>query len=124
MVRGGTHYEYSFIPTPTFGATRRGIDLAAWYTTAWFDRYVKGSGAGALGRLLTDGWRHDAGDRAVDPEGGGNLLSTTTARGSTSGVTAAARVRCENLRSGCDALRADDRPSSYSYVRIATSPDR
>ena len=69
VIRGGTHYEYSFIPTPTFGATRRGIDLAAWYTTAWFDRYVKDRPTGALGRLLSDGWRHDAVDRRVDPEG-------------------------------------------------------
>ena len=124
VIRGGTHYEYSFIPTPTFGATRRGIDLAAWYTTAWFDRYVKDRPAGALDRLLTDGWRHDAGDRAVDPEGGGNLLSRHYRSRLDIGRDGGARVRCENLRSGCDALRPDDRPSSYSYLRIATSPDR
>ncbi|QIK67737.1 hypothetical protein G7072_16530 [Nocardioides sp. HDW12B] len=124
VVRGGTHYEYSFIPTPTFGATRRGIDLASWYTTAWFDRYVKGSGAGALDRLLTDGWRHDAVDREVDPEGGGDLLSERYRSRLDIGRDGGLRVRCEDLRGDCAALRADDRPSSYSYVRIATSPDR
>jgi dienelactone hydrolase len=40
VVRGGTHYEWSYLPMPVFGATLRGIDMAAWYTTAWFDRYV------------------------------------------------------------------------------------
>ena len=98
VIRGGTHYEYSFIPTPTFGATRRGIDLAAWYTTAWFDRYVKGSGAGALDRLLTDGWRHDAVDRQVDPEGGGNLLSRHYRSRLDIGRDGGPRVRCEDLR--------------------------
>ena len=124
VIRGGTHYEYSFLPTPTFGATRRGIDLAAWYTTAWFDRYVKGAGPGAVDRLLTDGWRHDAGDREVDPEGRGNLLSQYYRSRLDIGRDGGPRVRCENLRSRCDALRPDDRPSAYSYVRIATTPDR
>ena len=52
VVRGGTHYEWSYLPMPTFGATLRGIDLSAWYTTAWFDRYVKGD-LTAQRRLLT-----------------------------------------------------------------------
>ena len=30
-----------FIPNQAFGATLRGADLIAWYTTAWFDKYVK-----------------------------------------------------------------------------------
>jgi hypothetical protein len=46
-IRGGTHYEFSFLPGNTlpypFGtATLRGMDMVAWYTTAWFDKYVKG----------------------------------------------------------------------------------
>ena len=41
-IRGGTHFEFSFLPTTTFDATLRGADLVAWYTTAWFDKYVKG----------------------------------------------------------------------------------
>ena len=32
VIRGGTHFEYSFLPSPLFPATLRGIDLAAWYT--------------------------------------------------------------------------------------------
>ena len=42
IVRGGTHYEFSFIPNVGFPATLRGADAVAWYTTAWFDKYVKG----------------------------------------------------------------------------------
>jgi dienelactone hydrolase len=74
VIRGGTHYEFSFIPNPGFGGTLRGEDLAAWYTRAWFDRFVKGDKKAAA-RLFTDRWRHDADEAAVDPEGDGNLFS-------------------------------------------------
>ena len=89
VVRGGTHYEFSFIPTPAFGATLRGIDLTAWYTTAWMDRYVKGD-RGATDRLLTTRWRSDAREAAVDPGTTGTCSAPTTARASTSATTAAA----------------------------------
>jgi dienelactone hydrolase len=74
VIRGGTHYEYSFIPNPGFGATLRGEDLAAWYATAWFDRFVKGDKK-ATARLFTDRWRADGDEAAVDPEHDGNLFS-------------------------------------------------
>jgi hypothetical protein len=38
-VRGGTHLEWSFIPF-ILPATSYGIDTAAYYTLAWFDRYL------------------------------------------------------------------------------------
>ncbi len=38
-VRGGTHLEWSFIPF-LLPATSYGIDTAAYYTLAWFDRYL------------------------------------------------------------------------------------
>ena len=41
VIRGGTHFEYSYLPSTAFRATLRGMDLAAWYTNAWFDKYVK-----------------------------------------------------------------------------------
>jgi dienelactone hydrolase len=72
--RGGTHFEYSFIPNPGFGATLRGEDMAAWYTGAWFDRYVKGDES-AEQRLKTSRWRADSGEAAIDPGGDGNLYS-------------------------------------------------
>ena len=74
VIRGGTHYEFSFIPNPGFGGTLRGEDLAAWYTTAWFDRFVKGDRR-ADARLFTDRWRADADEAAVDPDHDGNLFS-------------------------------------------------
>ena len=74
VIRGGTHYEFSFIPNPAFGGTLRGEDLAAWYTTAWFDRFVKGDRK-ATARLFTDRWRADADEAAVDPGHDGNLFS-------------------------------------------------
>ena len=44
-IRGGTHEESAFIPGNTTGylglASLRGNDMVAWYTTAWFDKYVK-----------------------------------------------------------------------------------
>ena len=40
------------IPNTGFGATLRGMDLAAWYTAAWFDKYVKGDPT-PTARLLT-----------------------------------------------------------------------
>ena len=51
-IRGGTHFEFSYLPSTTFRATLRGIDLSAWYTTAWMDKYVKGDKT-ADARLLS-----------------------------------------------------------------------
>src|SRR3954454_19243482 len=65
IVRGGTHYEFSFIPNPGFPATLRGMDMVAWYTRAWLDRYVKGDPR-ATRDLVTDRWRNDARSAAID----------------------------------------------------------
>ncbi len=124
VVRGGTHYEWSYIPTPAFGATLRGIDLSAWYTTAWFDRYVKGDRS-AQRRLLTNRWRGDGIEASVDPTGDGNMYSYHYRSRLDLGHDGGRRVRCENLRKGCAALtRRDGRGPSYSYLAIATSRDR
>lgn len=124
VIRGGTHYEFSYIPTPTFGATLRGMDLAAWYTTAWMDRYVKGDRSG-LRRLLTDRWRHDGTGAAVDAGGDGNLFSFYHRSRLDLGHDGGQRVRCGNLRRGCaDLVEQDGQPESYSYLAIATSKDR
>ncbi|HEX5772446.1 MAG TPA: hypothetical protein VFY11_15905, partial [Nocardioidaceae bacterium] len=123
VVRGGTHYEWSYLPLPVFGATLRGIDLSAWYTTAWFDRYVKGD-LSAQRRLLTDRWRRDGVAASVDPTGDGNLYSSHYRSRLDLGHDGGRRVRCENLRRGCDALSPRDRRgASYSYVAIATGKD-
>ena len=115
IIRGGTHYDFSFIPNPAFGATLRGADMIAWYTTAWFDKYVKGDPtAGA--RLLTTRWHDDAREAAVDPDGDGNLFSFYyRSRLDIDGFT------CEDLRAGCPGMAADG-GGPYSYYDLATSP--
>src|SRR4051812_22883213 len=116
IIRGGSHLDFSFISNPAFGATLRGADMIAWYTTAWFDRYVKGD-ATATARLLTDRWRGDAEEAAVDPDHDGNMFSFYyRSRLSLGGWT------CEDLRAGCPGM-APDGGGPYSYMALATSPD-
>jgi dienelactone hydrolase len=101
VIGGGTHYEFSFIANPAFGATLRGAELTAWYTTAWFDRYVKG-GPTADARLLTARWRDDFSfyyRSRLDIDG----------------------FSCEDLRSGCPGMVPGD--GEYSYLSLVTSPD-
>ena len=118
IIRGGSHLDFSFIPNHAFGASLRGADLTAWYTTAWFDRYVKGDPT-ADRRLLTNRWRHDGAEAAIDPDHDGNAFSFYyPSRLDFAGAD------CEDLRAGCPALSDDDGyPGEYSYVAIARSPD-
>src|SRR3954454_20073620 len=116
IIRGGSHLDFSFISNPAFGATLRGADMIAWYTTAWFDRYVKGDPT-ATARLLTDRWRGDAEEAAVDPDHDGNMFSFYyRSRLSIGGWT------CEDLRTGCPGM-APDGGGPYSYLALATAPD-
>ena len=122
-IRGGTHFEFSYLPSTTFRATLRGMDLAAWYTTAWMDKYVKGDKT-ADARLLSTRWRSDIGDREVDPEGGGNLFSFYFRSRLDLRRSDGSRFRCEDLRRGCAGMVSDDGwPARYSYLAIATSKD-
>lgn len=115
-IRGGTHYEFSFIPNSGFPASLRGEDLVAWYTRAWLDKYVKGDKkADAL--LFTDRWRNDARGAAVDLDGDGNLFSFYYRSRLKVG-----KIDCEDLRSGCAALKPDGQ-GTYSYLSAAGLPD-
>ncbi len=116
IIRGGTHYEYSFIPNAGFPATLRGMDLAAWYTRAWMDRYVKGDKK-ADSSLLTDRWRNDARAAAVDEDGDPNLFSFYYRS-----RLKLAKTACEDMRNGCPSLRADGQ-GPYSYLSAAGLPD-
>jgi len=122
-LRGGTHFEYAYIPNSAFGATLRGIDAAAWYTQAWFDRVLR-TDPSADARLLTRRWHDDAAGKAVDPDGDGNLLSAYL-RSRYDLRRGAGRVVCEDLRAGtCQELVANDgRPANYSYLEQARTPD-
>jgi dienelactone hydrolase len=123
VIRGGTHYDFDWIPNPGFPATLRGADLITWYTTAWFDKYVKGD-ATADQRLLTDRWRADAEEAAVDPKGDGNMFSFYYRSRLDVGLAAGGRFLCEDMRPGCSGLTpADGVAGGYAYLPIVTSPD-
>jgi dienelactone hydrolase len=110
VVRGGTHFEWSYSPGPVLTASLRGIDMAAWYTTAWFDRFVKNRES-AEKRLLSNRWQADEVDASVDAEGAGNLFSFYHRSPLDLGDGRA----CADLRAGCDLLSADGGPT-YSYL--------
>jgi pimeloyl-ACP methyl ester carboxylesterase len=119
-IRGGTHFEYSFLPNPAFTATLRGIDLASWYTVAWFDKQLKHDPT-ADRRLLSNRWRDDAAGAEVDLAGDGNLFSIYYRSRLGFGRESAPYdvVTCDDLRSGCAALippSEDGGPTSYSFI--------
>lgn len=127
IIRGGSHLDFSFIPLAAFGASLRGPDLTDWYTTAWFDKYLKHDPA-ADARLLTTRWQHDADEAAVDPTHDGNAFSfyypsrLDIHLGTTTGSGTA--FDCEDLRAGCAGqTSADGWPGDYSYVAIDTTAD-
>lgn len=130
-IRGGTHYEFSFMAGmaatyPFATATLRGYDLVGWYTTAWFDRYVKcrtpACKRRAHKRLLTDRWRHDPGSAAVDPDGDPNLYSFYLRSRYDLRRPGGRRVRCDDMRSGCPTMRPDGLAPGYDLYADATRP--
>ncbi|HWH45163.1 MAG TPA: hypothetical protein VNT32_10560 [Thermoleophilaceae bacterium] len=119
-LRGAAHYEWSYSPSAAFvpPASLRGIDVAAWYTTAWLDRFVKGD-PGADARLLSDRFLADPVDVAIDPAEGGNMFSFYYRSPAAFRRADGTPVACDDLRSGCTALLASDgepRNPAYSYL--------
>ena len=114
--RAGTHFESAVIPNPGFPATLRGIDQYAWYTLAWFDRYVK-EDPSADRRLLTDRWQKDALDAKVDPAGKGNLFSVSLRSRIDIVRMDGISAQCEDLRTGCGIL-GDDRAGPFSAAEF------
>ena len=116
IIRGGTHYEWSY--APGLPATLRGIDMATWYAQAWFDRYLKHKRS-AIKRLLSDRWRDDPQEGAVDLRGDPNLYSFYYR--SQYSIHARGRlVQCADLRTGCANMvpkARDGYPGEYSYLR-------
>jgi hypothetical protein len=122
IIRGGTHFDFDWIPNNAFTATLRGADEIDWYTSAWFDKYVKHDPT-ADARLLTNRWRHDAQEGAVDPNHDANTFSFYYLS-RLDIATAHGRVDCEDLRNGCPALSdADGYPGTYDFVKIDTTKD-
>jgi dienelactone hydrolase len=132
-IRGGTHYEFSLLPGNTlpypFGtATLRGMDMVAWYTTAWLDRYVRCQPSvrckrRAATRLLSDRWRYDRRTGAIDPDGDPNMYSFYYRSGYDLRVPGAGRRVCGDMRAGCPSMRPDGLPPNYDYFEDATRPD-
>ena len=123
IIRGGTHYDFSWIPDQGFPATLRGADEIAWYTTAWFDKYVKGDPS-ADRRLVTDRWRHDSREAAVDPHGDGNMFSFYYRSRLDIGLAGGGRFVCEDMRPGCPGMTSDDGVAGdYDFYKIVTSKD-
>src|SRR3954467_2983484 len=139
IIRGGSHLDFSWIPNPGFGASLRGADMADWYTTAWFDKYVK-EDPSADRRLLSNRWFNDAQEAAVDPDHDGNMFSRYYRSRLDIGLAGGGRFDCEDIRP--DAMRpsppstypaatwsgwlpsaSDGWPGDYSSVAIDTTPD-
>jgi hypothetical protein len=124
IIRGGTHYDFSWIPNPAFPASLRGADMIDWYTTAWFDKYLKGD-CTADRRLLTDRWRHDGEEAAIDePNHDGNLFSFYYRSRLDLHLAGGRRYDDENLRGNASGLSGrDGYAGSYDYVDVDRSPD-
>ena len=116
-IRGGTHEESAFIPGNTTGylglASLRGNDMVGWYTTAWFDKYVKCAGAGsgcarsAEDRLLTKRWQKDQRSRGVDANSDPNALSFYLRSRYAFRIASNKLVRCANMHRGCRTMSRD-----------------
>ncbi|MCW3038275.1 MAG: hypothetical protein JWM31_180, partial [Solirubrobacterales bacterium] len=105
--------------------TLRGVDVGAWYTVAWFNKYLKHDPT-ADARLLTGRWRNDAKGAAHDPSRDPNLLSEFYRSRIAVHTPAGRATGCENLRAGCASLTAADDDcgrASYGYLPVATHPD-
>jgi dienelactone hydrolase len=123
IIRGGSHLDFDWIPNPGFGATLRGADEIDWYTSAWFDKYLKRD-PGADARLLTNRWRHDGQEAAIDPNNDGNMFSFYYPSRLNIGLAGGGRFHCEDIRPGCPGLSdADGFAGSYDFITLDRSPD-
>jgi dienelactone hydrolase len=125
IIRGGSHLDFSWIPNQAFGASLRGPDLTDWYTTAWFDKYLKHD-PGADARLLSERWRDDPVEAGIDPDHDGNAFSFYYYSRLDVHLAGGGVFGCEDLRVGCAGMvpaSADGWPGDYSYIKIDTTPD-
>jgi hypothetical protein len=108
-------------------ATLRGTDLVAWYTTAWFDKYVKCADGSACerdadARLLSDRWRADERGGQVDVAGDPNLFSFYRRSRYDVRTADGTEVVCDDMRSGCDSMGPDGLAAGYDFVADAYTP--
>ena len=125
IIRGGSHLDFSFIPNQAFGASLRGPDEISWYTDAWFDKYIRHR-ASADKRLLSERWREDPVEAAIDPNHDGNAFSFYYLSRLDIHLRRGGAFDCEDLREGCAGMvptRRDGYRGSWSYFAVDTSPD-
>jgi dienelactone hydrolase len=130
IIRGGSHLDFSFIPfppayspAPPFGATLRGADMIDWYTSAWFDKYLK-SDCTADQRLLTQRWRNDGPEAWIDPNHDGNMFSFYYPSRLDIHLANGKKYDNENLRDNTTGLTYKDGYSGeYAYIYVDRSPD-
>jgi dienelactone hydrolase len=123
VIRGGSHLDFSFIPNQAFGASLRGPDITDWYTSAWFDKYLKHDPA-ADARLLTQRWRSDPVEAGVDLNHDGNAFSFYYYSRLKLHLASGRLWDCEDLRNGCAGMTsADGYGGNYAYVTIDTGHD-
>jgi dienelactone hydrolase len=121
IIRGATHLDFDWIPNAGFPATLRGADMIAWYTQAWFDKYVKGERS-ADSRLLTNRWLDDRAEAGIDPDHDGNMFSFYYPSRLDIGLAGGGHFNSEDMRKGAG-LAADCEPVPFDYLKVATSPD-
>jgi dienelactone hydrolase len=123
IIRGGSHLDFSWIPNQAFGASLRGPDIIDWYTSAWFDKYLKHDPS-ADARLLSNRWRNDPIEAGIDPNHDANALSFYHYSRLDIHLAGGQTFDCEALRDGCPGMVSNDGyPGDYSYLAIDTSPD-
>jgi len=123
IIRGGSHFDFDWIPNSGFGATLRGADEIDWYASAWFDKYLKHDPS-ADARLLSARWRSDAPEAAIDPNHDANMFSQYYDSRLDVHLSGGRVFDCENLRAGCPGMSlTDGYPGTYSYVGIDTTRD-
>lgn len=123
IIKGGSHLDFSWIPNQAFGASLRGPDITDWYTSAWFDKYLKHD-AGADARLLTNRWRVDPVEKGVDPNHDANAFSFYYYSRLDIHLNSGQAWRCEDLRVGCAGMAGDGFKGDYSYITLDTTHDR
>jgi dienelactone hydrolase len=125
IIRGGSHLDFSFIPNQAFGASYYGPDVIDWYTTAWFNKYLKHDPQ-ADNELLTKRWLDYAPEAAIDPNHDGNALSFYYYSRLDIHLASGTKFDCEDLADGCPGMvpqSEDGYRGDYSYVSIDTTPD-
>jgi hypothetical protein len=123
IIRGGSHLDFSFIPLVAFGASLYGADEISWYTTAWFDKYLKHDSS-ADRRLLTNRWRNDRQEAAIDPTHDPNMFSFYYPSRLDIHRSAGGLFDCEDMRAGCAGMvNNDGYRGQYSYIAVDKSTD-